>query len=244
MLWTGLRSTDGGTTDVKEVWFAGAHCDVGGGSYASDGDVLPRTSHCSLIWMVREAFEAGLHLDNDAVQTSRIYAPYLSAATQQLAEVVQKLAGPLMDEIDPVTVALVHLASHPPTQFPVTIDSVKTEFGSEELRATYFGNALAPRSDSLDVFVQAKLADFTGQPSWTSLGSVTEGWIGRMALAAVWWMIEITPGLKFVAARRLAVLILRRIYWDDDAVHSRGWMLRFVPLAVECNLSIDFAEPI
>ncbi|KIY61727.1 hypothetical protein CYLTODRAFT_495095 [Cylindrobasidium torrendii FP15055 ss-10] len=50
-------------TDVKEVWFAGCHCDVGGGS------VVNYTRHSlariSLRWMVRECFaaESGIMFD-------------------------------------------------------------------------------------------------------------------------------------------------------------------------------------
>ncbi len=50
---------DAPTTDdrVKQVWFEGAHSDVGGG-YAETG-----LSDTSLLWMVREAHDAGLVFD-------------------------------------------------------------------------------------------------------------------------------------------------------------------------------------
>ncbi|CAE6468784.1 unnamed protein product [Rhizoctonia solani] len=44
----------GHQTDVKEVWFAGAHCDVGGGSVPND---TPHTlARIPLRWMIRECF--------------------------------------------------------------------------------------------------------------------------------------------------------------------------------------------
>ncbi|KAL7285026.1 hypothetical protein ACG7TL_000116 [Trametes sanguinea] len=44
-----------GTTDVLEVWFAGCHCDVGGGSVADD---TPHTlARIPLRWMIRECFK-------------------------------------------------------------------------------------------------------------------------------------------------------------------------------------------
>jgi uncharacterized protein (DUF2235 family) len=43
--------------DLEQVWFAGAHCDVGGG-YADT-----RLSDIALLWMVRKATACGLALD-------------------------------------------------------------------------------------------------------------------------------------------------------------------------------------
>ncbi|KAI0778877.1 hypothetical protein BD413DRAFT_465419 [Trametes elegans] len=44
-----------GQTDVLEVWFAGCHCDVGGGSVADD---TPHTlARIPLRWMIRECFK-------------------------------------------------------------------------------------------------------------------------------------------------------------------------------------------
>ena len=45
----------------KQVWFAGVHCDVGGG-YPEEDDVLARHA---LRWMAREAAAAGLRFDED-----------------------------------------------------------------------------------------------------------------------------------------------------------------------------------
>ncbi|KAI0640162.1 hypothetical protein C8Q77DRAFT_114336 [Trametes polyzona] len=43
------------TTDVLEVWFAGCHCDVGGGSVTDD---IPHTlARIPLRWMIRECFK-------------------------------------------------------------------------------------------------------------------------------------------------------------------------------------------
>ncbi|PPQ86694.1 hypothetical protein CVT25_006769 [Psilocybe cyanescens] len=43
-------------TDVDQVWFAGAHCDVGGGSVPNG--TRPNLAHIALRWMVRECFKA------------------------------------------------------------------------------------------------------------------------------------------------------------------------------------------
>ncbi|KAK7034622.1 hypothetical protein VNI00_012263 [Paramarasmius palmivorus] len=43
-------------TDIKEVWFAGCHCDVGGGSVRNE--VKPNLARIPLRWMIRECFAA------------------------------------------------------------------------------------------------------------------------------------------------------------------------------------------
>ncbi|KAK7045885.1 hypothetical protein VNI00_007316 [Paramarasmius palmivorus] len=42
-------------TDIEEVWFAGCHCDIGGGSV--DNDTKPNLARIPLRWMIRECFK-------------------------------------------------------------------------------------------------------------------------------------------------------------------------------------------
>lgn len=46
--------------DVQQVWFAGVHCDVGGGYYEMESGL----SKIPLAWMVRESKRAGLRFDS------------------------------------------------------------------------------------------------------------------------------------------------------------------------------------
>lgn len=48
--------------DLKQVWFAGVHSDVGG-SYGPDKKTGNEVSDVSLEWMLEEARQAGLHLE-------------------------------------------------------------------------------------------------------------------------------------------------------------------------------------
>jgi uncharacterized protein (DUF2235 family) len=69
------QDANGGPKDVKQVWFAGVHCDVGGG-YPEDESGL---SKIALEWMLAEAHAAGLQLsktrtDEVLGRTSRRYA--------------------------------------------------------------------------------------------------------------------------------------------------------------------------
>jgi uncharacterized protein (DUF2235 family) len=50
----------GGPKDLKQVWFPGVHCDVGGGYPEAESGL----SKLALAWMLREAMAAGLLTDN------------------------------------------------------------------------------------------------------------------------------------------------------------------------------------
>ncbi|KIK60798.1 hypothetical protein GYMLUDRAFT_225554 [Collybiopsis luxurians FD-317 M1] len=51
----GVDSSSQGSTDVEEVWFAGCHCDVGGG--AVKNKTRNALSRIPLRWMIRECFK-------------------------------------------------------------------------------------------------------------------------------------------------------------------------------------------
>lgn len=55
---------NGGPKDVKQVWFPGVHCDVGGG-YAEAQSGLAKLA---LEWMIKEAVQAGLLVDAAKVE--------------------------------------------------------------------------------------------------------------------------------------------------------------------------------
>lgn len=70
------KSPDGGPRNVKQVWFPGVHCDVGGGYPEAESGL----SKIPLQWMLTEAKAAGLLVDNsreDLVlgRSGRGYAP-------------------------------------------------------------------------------------------------------------------------------------------------------------------------
>jgi uncharacterized protein (DUF2235 family) len=55
-----------GPHDIKEVWFAGVHCDIGGGYPAADSDL----ARISFAWMVKEA--AANHFLVDQIALNRV----------------------------------------------------------------------------------------------------------------------------------------------------------------------------
>jgi hypothetical protein len=60
-------------TDVKEVWFAGCHSDVGGG--ADSNDTKYSLSHITLRWMVREVMNSSCGIMFDEAQLLRWNIP-------------------------------------------------------------------------------------------------------------------------------------------------------------------------
>lgn len=60
--------------DVKEVFFAGAHSNIGGGEFAYDFDAAPALNHLPLRWMLREAVAAGFLLDPKRLRESPVFA--------------------------------------------------------------------------------------------------------------------------------------------------------------------------
>jgi uncharacterized protein (DUF2235 family) len=55
--------SEGGPNDVKQVWFSGVHCDVGGGYPEAESGL----SKIALEWMIKEARAGGLLLDQTKV---------------------------------------------------------------------------------------------------------------------------------------------------------------------------------
>ncbi|KAJ3812985.1 hypothetical protein F5876DRAFT_63523 [Lentinula aff. lateritia] len=55
-------------TDVDEVWFAGCHCDIGGGSVSNDTTI--NLARIPLRWMIRECFKTktGIMFDRDGLR--------------------------------------------------------------------------------------------------------------------------------------------------------------------------------
>ncbi|KAJ7137109.1 hypothetical protein C8R44DRAFT_869188 [Mycena epipterygia] len=57
-------------TDVQEVWFAGCHCDVGGGSVLNG--TRPNLAHIPLRWMIRECFKARTGMIFSATELAKL----------------------------------------------------------------------------------------------------------------------------------------------------------------------------
>ncbi|GAA5904159.1 hypothetical protein JCM6882_003964 [Rhodosporidiobolus microsporus] len=188
-------------TDVREVAMVGSHSQIGGGQYEWDGDYAPNLAHLSLIWMLKEAVEAGLDLDHERIARSPIFEPFyqqaldatLPSATQhpELELYLQKVKNN-NPNVNTTVAACVWYASRP------------------NPRAT--ANALAPRADVIGFSIEKRPAEVRAKMSWKD--RLGDWWSRRKQQATVlgWWLLEVSPTLK--------------IFWDDEG-QIRKW--RFKP---------------
>ncbi|KAJ6551610.1 hypothetical protein B0H19DRAFT_1158268, partial [Mycena capillaripes] len=81
-------------TDVKEVWFAGCHCDVGGGSVLNG--TRPNLAHIPLRWMIRECFKARTGMIFSATELAKlgIEPSHLYPEVRQRPDVDAFIQGP------------------------------------------------------------------------------------------------------------------------------------------------------
>ncbi|KAI9444644.1 hypothetical protein H4582DRAFT_2179150, partial [Lactarius indigo] len=100
-------------TDVKEVWFAGCHADVGGGAKGNEENAL---SDIPLRWMVREIVSAGVKVifDEKALEDHRI--PVSSNHDPLDAEDVEDVKTKINDQL--VKTPSWKLLEYIPTTFP------------------------------------------------------------------------------------------------------------------------------
>jgi uncharacterized protein (DUF2235 family) len=76
-----------GPKDLKQVWFPGDHCDVGGGHVEAES----AQSRIALAWMLQEAMNAGLSVDAAAAAATLADGVTLSQQANQLHDILGKL---------------------------------------------------------------------------------------------------------------------------------------------------------
>ncbi|KAM0786342.1 hypothetical protein ACM66B_001814 [Microbotryomycetes sp. NB124-2] len=169
---------------TKEVWFVGAHSNVGGGQTATDGDRSPRLSHLPLRWMIREAVEQGLLLDIEVVETSPLFTPFLARAQKlfaakdpDLVRYLDRFGPSFHRKMDAALCALVFVATLP---------------SDENTKA-----ARAPRGDrlSLKIARDPRKSRFYGMWDRIKQRLATLPWIlmEYLPLTVVQWNVEGKP---------------------------------------------------
>ncbi|KAJ7266052.1 hypothetical protein C8J57DRAFT_1329320 [Mycena rebaudengoi] len=135
-------------TDVQEVWFAGCHCDVGGGSVLNG--TRPNLAHIPLRWMIRECFKArtgmvfsAIELAKLGIEPSNLYPdvrarPDVDAVTQ-VSQTIRTIEAPGWV---PWAKSFVQSTPEPETVQELTLPNIS----EEELDAR---DALAPLYDQL-----------------------------------------------------------------------------------------------
>ncbi|GAA5990077.1 hypothetical protein JCM10908_005812 [Rhodotorula pacifica] len=178
---------------VKEVWFAGAHSDVGGGQFQYDYDQQPALGHLALRWMLREAVAAGFLLDTTRLTQSPIFAmrqggrgPHFADQRQSAdAEDAAKLSGygTLNDYLEDLAKA-----------YPDSSDEVaKIVYKAADQRQWRHDAALAPRGDALSLSIEAR------DPPAEGNGSPIRDWFARQnqrVKTLGWWIPQSFPIVK------------------------------------------------
>jgi len=204
-------------SDVKEVWFAGAHSNVGGGEFEYDGGRTPALSHLSLRWMLREAVEAGFEVDPARVAENPLFAPFVDRARRTLGsasrgddealEAYLRRARDKNPDVDEVMAATVFLAARPSPEMSADALSPRANHVSFKLE-------LRPAEERKKRGVKGRLADW-----WSR--------VGTRAMTAFWWLLEVSPTVK--------------IFWDAEG-NERRWSIRCVRDALSLSLSRALAR--
>lgn len=169
---------------LKQVWFAGAHSNVGGGMFPYDCDRNPALSHITLRWMLREAVEAGLRLDTMHVLESHIYERFRTEAEeaeanrndQDLEAFIRRVQNRTPGS-DRQTIALVYIGARKPRHAQVDGQN----------------DALSARGDMLSFRIQHRPAK---QQKERGMGGRFRDWWSRQTQrfrTAGWWILEIVP---------------------------------------------------
>ncbi|GAA6016791.1 hypothetical protein JCM11491_001808 [Sporobolomyces phaffii] len=174
---------------VKEVWFAGAHSNVGGGEFVYDGDVSPSLSNLSFKWMVREAVEAGMQLDHHALSTSPIFSPFYTSAQR----VVDRIHSKNTTEKDDAVVDFIQRCrSHSKDVDELACAVV---FFAAQPNPLSTADALALRGDHLSFSIQS--SNTSGKGISVKFKALYKRVTAR-AMAFAWWLLEVSPTLKIV----------------------------------------------
>jgi uncharacterized protein (DUF2235 family) len=81
------KPPDAGPKDLKQVWFPGDHCDVGGGRAETES----AQSRIPLAWMMQEARSAGLQVDPSAAAATSADGAALSQHANQLHDILGRM---------------------------------------------------------------------------------------------------------------------------------------------------------
>lgn len=137
-----MQEKDINDTDVREVWFAGAHCDVGGGAVSNE--TRHQLSRIPLRWMIRETFKCntGILYKAEDLREMGLDVHSLYPMVRPRPDPIMSLPPSLLDKYD----KLYHLAITGKTD---KVPPELAEYVSEELE-DYF-DALSPINDMLKI---------------------------------------------------------------------------------------------
>ncbi|KAH6909129.1 hypothetical protein BKA70DRAFT_1277545 [Coprinopsis sp. MPI-PUGE-AT-0042] len=163
--WEKQYSSPAVKTDVKEVWFAGCHCDVGGGSVSN------KTRHSlariPLRWMVRECFKANSGI---LFLSERLTEIGLDPATLYPYVTPRPPMKPLEGQ---------HIRKHPTKEIPIRPHSMLKKKKSEGQPSSSMSAAPAPINFKSEE--EEELRD--------ALSPIYD----QLKISKHWWIIEALP---------------------------------------------------
>ncbi|PWW73634.1 hypothetical protein C7212DRAFT_359370 [Tuber magnatum] len=157
--------------DIEEVWFPGAHGDIGGGWDLPDGE--EPLSHGPLVWMVREARRAGVVFDKERMKQMNVWPD----------EFETEEWDPKLPEtpIDPVTggdgIPKIEVSSTSSTHnlTPTPINGAHPSFHTPTSDPTP-SQAVDPKTYLLNSYTHGKIHDCLCHPSGGLSLAGTLGW--------------------------------------------------------------------
>ncbi|KAF8643150.1 hypothetical protein AX16_009194 [Volvariella volvacea WC 439] len=186
-------------TDVKEVWFAGCHCDVGGGSVPNR--TKNNLARIPLRWMIRECFRTatGIMFDPDSLRK-------LGLSPDSLYPVVLERPAAL-----PVR----------PHQYLVTIDEAKKALAEEEALAK--AEHERPNYSSGDSSsALAPVNPFQTEEECDLLDALSPIY-DQLSLNRFWWILEIIP-MRVKEQNEVALGWRDRYFWWVPRPRLPRWL--------------------
>ncbi|GAA5832412.1 hypothetical protein JCM11251_006446 [Rhodosporidiobolus azoricus] len=184
-------------TDVLDVFFAGCHSQIGGGQFDYDGDASGNLAHLPLIWMLKEAVEAGLDLDRLRIAKSPLFEPFWQQALDATLPSAKQHPG--------LGVYLAKVKQNNPS-VNETVAACVWYASRPNPHAT--ADALAPRADVIGLEIEKRPLEVRQQMGW--MARLGEWWARRTKQITVlgWWLLEVSPTVKIV--------------WDEEG-EVRKW---------------------
>ncbi|KAK1235171.1 hypothetical protein PQX77_001610 [Marasmius sp. AFHP31] len=197
-------------TNIEEVWFAGCHCDVGGGSVSNE--TKPNLARIPLRWMIRECFkcETGIMFDADLLRDIGLEPTSLYPKVLPRPPALPVMSSHLIRDISTTSTT----SQAPSTAVTTTTTRRPTE---EELE---LADALSPIYDQLSLkwfwwlleFLPIRMRYQKGDNSWVNF----LGWnLGR--------------GRIIPKQKKNGVKVHRSVKMRMEATHESGG--RYVPKA-------------
>lgn len=218
----GFRMKNGGQGDIRQTWFRGSHCDVGGGNEYPYSEL----SRAPFAWLVAEALRCGL----------RVALP-----VQQPGEVSESDLLAVMPQLDPPTplrlAARINSQTHATPLWALTGLTVR-----DTSRALVDGQAGGLVRMQAHPSVQAWSHAFPDQTAWRDRGDVA-AWCKLAIGLAMALVFMLMAGWAQLETKGWLPALQRWPEILDANLRFQAWQLDATPLAQWVAMAETFARP-